>query len=274
MEFGKMQALGNDYIIVNAMVNRVSEPEKLAREMCARHFGIGADGLLLVKKSEKADYRMEIYNADGSRAQMCGNGIRCFAKFLYNRALTSRTELDIETDAGIKTVWFAEENLVSVDLGSPVLEPQKIPIRSEKQLVLKEAIDIWGRTFYMTGVSMGNPHVVVHLEDIEHLQIEKYGLGFEYHLRFPERTNVEFVKVLRSDLIEMRVWERGVGETYACGTGAGAACVAGVLCGLTDEVVEVKLKRGNLYVRWDREMNHVILTGEAVPVFDGTYKEY
>lgn len=269
MNFTKMHALGNDYIVINT-INKENMSNSI-KELCDRHFGIGADGVLLVKKSEKADFKMEIYNADGSRAQMCGNGIRCFAKYVYDKRMTGKTELLIETDAGVRKVWFAQENLVSVDMGAPGLSARSIPVRSEKNLILKEPIDIRGRTFYMTCVSMGNPHAVVFLEDIEHLPIEKYGLGFEYHPCFPERTNVEFVKIVDRRNVEMRVWERGVGETHACGTGASAVLVAGVLCDLTDAGITVKLKRGNLFVRWDRKANRVILTGEAIRVFDGTY---
>lgn len=271
MDFVKMHALGNDYVIVQ-MLNK-SEKILPIKEICDRHTGVGADGVLLVKQSEIADYKMEIYNADGSRAGMCGNGIRCFAKFLYDSCLTEKTEFLIETDTGVKHVWFAEENLVSVDMGSPILEPKRIPICSDKNMIVKEPIDIKGRTFFMTGVSMGNPHAVVFEGELEHLPLEMYGIGFEYHPCFPERVNVEFAKVLDRKNVEMRVWERGVGETYACGTGACAVLVAGVLSDLTDGEVNVKLKRGNLYVRWDRKMNRVILTGEACRVFDGTYKE-
>lgn len=271
MNFTKMHSLGNDYIIINNMNEEITDfPMK---SLCDRHFGIGADGVLLVKHSDSADFKMEIYNADGSRAQMCGNGIRCFAKYVYDKRMTGKTELMIETDTGVKKVWFAQENFVSVDMGTPGLSVRSLPVKSEKNILVKEQIDIRDKTFYMTCVSMGNPHAVVFLEEIEDLPIEKYGIGFEYHPCFPQRVNVEFVKVLDREYIEMRVWERGVGETFACGTGASAALVAGVLCDLTDEEVTVKLKRGNLYVRWDRSVNRVILTGAVEQVFDGTYKE-
>lgn len=273
MKFTKMHALGNDYVVINTFIETIDDIVTFVRKVCDRHFGIGADGVLLVKASDVAEFKMEIYNADGSRAQMCGNGIRCFAKYVYDYNLTTKETFEIETDAGIREVKLHIKNdkirEVTVDMGAPILEPQLIPVIWEKDIVVNEPILVKGKEYQMTCVSMGNPHAVIWVNDVENFPIEVTGMAMEYHARFPERVNTEFVQIINHKTVKMRVWERGVGETLACGTGASAVCVAGVLCGLTDEEVTVKLKRGNLHVRWDRNSNRVMLTGEAVKVFDG-----
>ncbi len=273
MKFTKMHALGNDYVVINTFEEKIDEIVTFVRKVCDRHFGVGADGVLLVKASDIADFKMEIYNADGSRAQMCGNGIRCFAKYVYENGLTIKTNFYIETDAGIREVKLHIKNdmikEVSVDMGAPILESQKIPVTIEKEIVVNESIIVKGKEYQMTCVSMGNPHAIIWVNDVDNFPIDVVGMAMEYHPRFPERVNTEFVEIVNQKTVKMRVWERGVGETLACGTGASAVCVAGVLCGLTDEEVTVKLKRGNLHVKWEKEANRVILTGEAVKVFDG-----
>lgn len=273
MNFTKMHALGNDYVVVNGIQEQIKDTRAFAKTVCDRHFGIGADGVLIVKPSENADLKMEIYNMDGSRAQMCGNGIRCFAKYVYEYGLTDKVNMEIETDAGIRAVQLQLESnkvfSVSVDMGEPELDAHSIPVAVEKDIVINEPINIKGKEYYMTAVSMGNPHAVIFVNDVHNFPVEVIGSAMEFHPQFPERVNTEFVKVINHKIVEMRVWERGVGETLACGTGACAVCVAGVLSGLTDEAVTVKLKRGNLYVKWDRSVNRVFLTGEAVHVFDG-----
>lgn len=273
MNFTKMHALGNDYVVVNGIQEQIKDTRAFAKTVCDRHFGIGADGVLIVKPSENADLKMEIYNMDGSRAQMCGNGIRCFAKYVYEYGLTDKVNMQIETDAGIKEVQLQIESnkvfSVSVDMGEPELDAHSIPVAAEKDIVINEPINIKGKEYYMTAVSMGNPHAVIFVNDVHNFPVEVIGSAMEFHPKFPERINTEFVRVVNNKTVEMRVWERGVGETLACGTGACAVCVAGVLSGLTDEDVTVKLRRGNLYVKWDRSANRVFLTGEAVRVFDG-----
>lgn len=273
MRFTKMQAIGNDYIVINNLKECLLEPEKFARKYCDRYMGIGADGVLLVKPSQIADFKMEIYNADGSRPQMCGNGIRCFSKYVYDNHLTEKRKLQVETDAGIREVELriggGHVTEVSVDMGTPRLNAHSIPIECEKDLVLNEPILVRGREYKMTGVSMGNPHAVIFVNDVERFPVEEVGPYFEYHPRFPERINIEFVQVLGKRNVKMRVWERGVGETLACGTGASAVCVAGVLCGLTEEEITVSLKRGKLQISWKRRENRVILTGGATAIFEG-----
>lgn len=273
MKFTKMQAIGNDYIIINNLKECLLEPERFARKYCDRYMGIGADGVLLVKPSQTADFKMEIYNADGSRPQMCGNGIRCFSKYVYDNHLTEKTKFQVETDAGIRTVELrplsGQETEICVDMGTPRLNAHSIPIDCEKDLVLNESILVRGREYKMTGVSMGNPHAVIFVNDVERFPVEEIGPYFEYHPRFPERINIEFVQVLGRGNVKMRVWERGVGETLACGTGACAVCVAGVLCGVTEERISIDLKRGKLYVWWNRRENRVMLTGRAAAIFEG-----
>ena len=277
MRFTKMQGLGNDYVYVNCFEEKVARPSETAVRVSDRHFGIGADGLILIKPSEKADFEMEMYNADGSRGEMCGNGIRCVAKYVYDYGLTDQTHISIETLGGIKYLDLIVEEgrvrLVKVDMGSPVLEAEQIPIIGLGNRVLDEPIRVDDMEYRITGVSMGNPHGVVFLEDVKNLEIEKIGPLFEHHECFPNRVNTEFAHVLDRQTAEMRVWERGSGETLACGTGACAVAVACVLNGYTEEEVTVKLLGGELQIRWDREKDRVYMTGPAEVVFDGEWPE-
>lgn len=273
MEFTKMHGLGNDYIYVNCFKENIDFPSEFARKMSDRHFGIGSDGLILIKPSDRADFKMEMYNADGSAGKMCGNGIRCVGKYVYEYGLTAKTWLSIETGAGIRTLSLCVRNrkveAVCVDMGAPRYNAHSIPILSEKDMVIDEPITVKGREYRMTGISMGNPHAVVYVEDVWNFPVHEAGPGFEFHPRFPDRMNTEFCRIKDRAHIDMRIWERGSGETYACGTGACAAVVASVLNGLTDEEVTVKLLGGELNIRWDRSVNHVFMTGPAVRVFDG-----
>ena len=277
MRFTKMQGLGNDYVYVNCFEEKVARPSETAVRVSDRHFGIGADGLILIKPSEKADFEMEMYNADGSRGEMCGNGIRCVAKYVYDYGLTDQTHISIETLGGIKYLDLIVEEgrvrQVKVDMGSPVLEAEQIPIIGLGNRVLDEPIRVDDMEYRITGVSMGNPHGVVFLKDVKNLEIEKIGPLFEHHECFPNRVNTEFAHVLDRQTAEMRVWERGSGETLACGTGACAVAVACVLNGYTEEEVTVKLLGGELQIRWDREKDRVYMTGPAEVVFDGEWPE-
>lgn len=273
MYFTKMHGLGNDYVYVNCFAEYIREPERLARAFSDRHFGIGSDGLILIGPSAKADFRMEIYNADGSRAEMCGNGIRCLAKYVYERGMTRKQELQVETASGIRRLWLqVSQNAVeqvTVDMGYPILQADKIPIISEHSRVIQEKITIHQTEYKITGVSMGNPHAVVYVKRVKGIDLNRMGPEFEYHGRFPKRINVEFVEVVSRQSIRVRVWERGAGETLACGTGACAAVVASVLNDLTERQVSVQLEGGELTVLWDRDDGKVYMTGPAVTVYDG-----
>ena len=277
MEFTKMQGLGNDYVYVNCFKEKIENPSEMAVKVSDRHFGIGSDGLILIKPSEVADFEMEMYNADGSRGEMCGNGIRCVAKYVYDYGLTDKTSISVETLGGIKyldlTVEHGKVTLVKVDMGTPILKPELIPIVAKGETVIDEPIMVGGKEYHMTGVSMGNPHDVVFMDDIKNLEIEKIGPLFENHERFPNRINTEFVNVIDRHTAQMRVWERGSGETLACGTGACAVAVACILNGLTENTVTVKLLGGDLRIEWNREKNTVYMTGPAEVSFDGVWKE-
>lgn len=273
MEFTKMHGLGNDYVYVNCFRETIDFPSEFAKKISDRHFGIGADGLVLIGPSQTADFKMEMYNADGSAAKMCGNGIRCVGKYVYDYGLTGKTEITVETGSGVKSLCLYIRNkmveAVCVDMGTPRYNAHSIPILSEKDMVIQEPIEILGKEYRMTGISMGNPHAVIYVKDVWNFPVTEAGPAFEMHPRFPERINTEFCKVRDRGNIDMRVWERGSGETYACGTGACAALVSSVLNDLTDEEVTVTLLGGELNVRWDRSVNHVYMTGPAVRVFDG-----
>lgn len=273
MIFTKMHGLGNDYVCINCFRERVEDPPGFARTLCDRHYGIGADGLILICPSKVSDFKMEIYNSDGSVAGMCGNGIRCLGKYVYDYGLTGKETLSIETKSGIRNMHLQIRDGKAcgamVDMGVPRLNAHSIPILSEKDLVINDPIEVQKKNYRMTGISMGNPHAVIFLEEINGISLEETGRELEFHPRFPERANIEFCHVTARDRMEIRVWERGVGETLACGTGACAAVVASVLNDLTDEEVIVKLLGGELSVRWDRKVNHVFLEGPAVKVFDG-----
>lgn len=277
MKFTKMQGIGNDYVYVNCLQETIENPSELAKKISDRHYGVGSDGLIMINPSDKADFEMEMYNADGSRGEMCGNGIRCVAKYVYDYGLTDKTSISVETLAGIKYLDLTVEDgkvvLVKVDMGKPMLRPEEVPVVSEKEEVIDEPITVDGQEYRMTCVSMGNPHAVVFIDqDVKEFPLETVGVKFENHERFPKRVNTEFVNVLDRHTAQMRVWERGSGETLACGTGACAVAVACALNGLTEDEVTVKLLGGDLQIKWDREKNTVYMTGPAEVVFDGEWK--
>lgn len=273
MRFTKMEGIGNDYVYINCFTETVENPESLAVAMSDRHFGIGGDGIILIKPSDKADFTMDMYNADGSRSEMCGNGIRCVGKYVYDYGLTDKTSIAIETLAGIKYLDLTVENgkvsMVTVDMGAPVLEAALVPVKSENEQVIDEKITVAGTDYYMTCVSVGNPHAVMFVEDTDTFPLETIGPLFEHHERFPNRVNAEFVQVLDRKTVKMRVWERGTGETLACGTGSCATAVACILNHKTDDEVTVKLLGGDLIIRYDRQNNKIYMTGPANVVFDG-----
>ena len=273
MKFTKMHGIGNDYVYVNCFTETVEDPEKVAKFVSDRHFGIGSDGLILIRPSETADFEMDMYNSDGSRGAMCGNGIRCVAKYVYDYGLTDKTSIRVSTRSGIKqlelTVEDGKVSQVKVDMGAPILEAARIPVRTEQEQVVSQPITVQEREFEMTCVSMGNPHCVVPVEDVDGLDLEKIGPCFEHHSCFPDRVNTEFIRVIDRNTVQMRVWERGAGETWACGTGACAVAVACILNGWTEEEVLVKLRGGDLKIHWDKKKNTVFMTGPATVVFDG-----
>ncbi len=273
MKFTKMHGCGNDYVYVNLFEEKLDNPAEVSIKVSDRHFGIGSDGLITIGPSEKADFRMHIYNADGSEAEMCGNGIRCVAKYVYDHKLTDKTEITVETGAGVLTLILYPENgkvqQVRVDMGEPILTPADIPVVSEKDQVIDEPIEVGGKTWNMTCVSMGNPHAVVFVDDTANFPLETYGPLFENHERFPKRTNTEFVQVISHTEANMRVWERGSAETWACGTGTCACVMACILNGKTEDKVLVHLRGGDLTIEYDRTSNHVFMTGPATEVFSG-----
>ena len=274
MKFTKMHGIGNDYVYVNCFEETVENPREVAKFVSDRHFGIGSDGLILIKPSKVADCYMDMYNADGSNSAMCGNGIRCVAKYIYDYGITDKTEVDVETAAGIKhivlTIKDGKVEKARVDMGEPILKPELVPVVGEGEMLVNEPILVDGEEYHMTCVSMGNPHAVVFLEeDVKTLEIEKIGPKFENHERFPERVNTEFMYVIDRNTMNLRVWERGSGETWACGTGTCASVVAAVLNGHTERNVLVHLLGGDLEILWDEKDNHVYMTGPATTVFDG-----
>ena len=277
MKFTKMHGCGNDYVYVNCFEETVEDPSQVARFVSDRHFGIGSDGLILICPSEVADFRMRMFNADGSEGEMCGNGIRCVAKYVYDYGLTDKTSIRVQTGGGIKelelTVKDGRVALVKVNMGAPILEPARIPIDLESDRVVDQPIEVDGKTVSITGVSMGNPHAVVFVEDTKSLDLEKIGPSYEHHPLFPARINTEFVQVLNRHEINMRVWERGSGETLACGTGTCASAVACVLNGKTKEHLTVHLLGGDLEIFYDRENDTVWMTGPASVVYDGELSE-
>ena len=278
MRFAKMQGTGNDYIYVNCLEEVVNEPDILARRLSYRHFGVGADGLVLIRPSGRADFAMEMYNADGSRGEMCGNGIRCLGKYVYDRGLTDKRELDIQTGSGTRHLRLfpgegdgagGEIRMVEVNMGKPVLEADQVPAISEHTCMVHEPVRVGGVEYPMTAVSMGNPHAVIFTGHVRGIDLQRLGPSIEYHGRFPRRVNVEFAQVEDRRTARVRVWERGSGETLSCGTGACAVLVAGVLNDLTDRQVTVKLIGGDLLAEWREETGEILLTGPAVHVFDG-----
>lgn len=283
MKFTKMHGCGNDYVYVNGFEEKVENKSEVAIKVSDRHFGIGGDGAIFINPSENADFEMEMYNADGTRAEMCGNGIRCVAKYVYDKGFTDKTNLSIESHGKIKQIDLTVENgkvsMVKVNMGAPELRAAYIPVDVSKlqrkdtvttgDTVMNQPITVGGKEYHMTAVSMGNPHAVMFVEDVAHFELEKIGPLFEKHTCFPKRVNAEFVKVIDRKNVEMRVWERGTGETLACGTGCCAAVVACILNGLTDSEVTVKLLGGSLTIQWDTEQNLVYMTGPATTVFEG-----
>ena len=273
MKFTKMHGIGNDYVYVNCFEESVKNPAEVSKFVSDRHFRIGSDGLILISPSAIADFRMNIYNADGSQAEMCGNGIRCVAKYVYDYGLTDKTEISVETLAGIKYLRLQVENgkvaSVEVNMGAPILEPKEIPVAVEESPVVNVPVEVKGKIYHMTCVSMGNPHAIIFMNNVKDLDIAAIGPYFENHTVFPKRTNTEFVEVLDRNTVNMRVWERGSDETLACGTGACATTVACILNDKTENEVTVHLLGGDLKIRWDREANQVYMTGPATVVFDG-----
>ena len=275
MKFTKMQGIGNDYVYVNCFEETVKDPAAVARYVSDRHFGIGSDGLILIKPSDIADCEMDMYNLDGSQGAMCGNGIRCVAKYVYDYGIVKKENISVSTKSGIKyldlTVRDGKVALVRVNMGSPVLTASQIPVVSSTEEMINAPLKVNGEIYYITAVSMGNPHAIVYMTDVDHLDIGEIGPYFENHMAFPDRVNTEFVEVLDDHTLKMRVWERGSGETLACGTGACAVAVASILNGHVDgeKPVTVKLLGGELEIFWDRQENLVYMTGPAATVFDG-----
>jgi len=275
MEFTKMQGAGNDYIYINCLKETVQNPCAAAVKVSDRHFGIGSDGLVLIEPSSVADFKMDIYNSDGSQAKMCGNATRCVAKYVYDNHLTRKQEISLETLSGIKTIKMFIENgkvkSAAVNMGAPVTEPEKIPVKLSGDIVLSRKIEAGGKEYAVTCVSMGNPHCVVFIDDTQSLEIDKIGPLFEKNQLFPDRINTEFIQLIDANTFKMRVWERGAGETLACGTGACAAAVAAILngCCKKDEDISVILLGGVLTIRWDSKSNDVYMTGPAETVCTG-----
>ena len=295
MKFTKMHGIGNDYVYINAIENEVEDPSSLAKLVSDRHFGIGSDGLILIKASDRADFMMDMYNADGSRGKMCGNGIRCVGKYVYDHGLTSKKIVTVETLSGIKILNLAVKPVdevegykevsnkgmvvshVTVNMGSPIFEPDEIPIKltgaykpeNSHGAMVNIPIMIDDTFYYGTPVSMGNPHVIVYVDDTDSVRIEEIGPKFEKHEMFPEQVNTEFVQVVDRGHLKMRVWERGSGETLACGTGACATVVASIVNEKTEDEVTVSLLGGDLKIRWDQDQNNVFMTGPATTVFEG-----
>lgn len=275
IKFTKMHGCGNDYVYINGFEQRIPAEEKpdFVRFVSDRHFGVGGDGAVFINPSGEADFEMEMYNADGSRAEMCGNGIRCVAKYVYEKGMTDRKQFSIVSAGKVKYMDLTVENgcvkAVRVDMGEPCLDPERIPVRATGEQAVDEPILVQGELYRMTCVSMGNPHAVVFWQDVDSLPIETIGPHFENHERFPRRTNTEFVQVLDREHVKMRVWERGTGETLACGTGCCAAAVACVLTGKTERRLEVRVPGGALLIEWDEATGHVFMTGPAAFVFEG-----
>lgn len=273
LKFTKMHGAGNDYIYMNGFTQNIENPSELAIKLSDRHFGIGSDGLVLILPSEVADIRMQMFNSDGSEAEMCGNASRCVGKYAFDNGLTEKTRISLETKAGIKYISLLEGDAntrkVTVDMGEPILEAAEIPVVAPQSPVLDLPLTIDGKEWKMTCVSMGNPHAVTFTTGIKDLNLPEIGPKFETNAVFPRKTNTEFIEVVDRKTLNMRVWERGAGETLACGTGACASAVAAVLKGLTDREVTIHLLGGDLHIEWRESDNHVYMTGEAVTVFSG-----
>lgn len=273
MKFTKMQGCGNDYVYVNCFGEKVSDRPALARLVSNRNFGIGSDGLICICPSDIADFKMDMYNLDGSSSPMCGNGIRCVGKYVFEKGLTDKTKISVESGDSIKTLELKVEDgkvsAVRVDMGSPELRPQFIPIAEHGRNFISRSVIVGDEEYFVTAVSVGNPHAVVFVKDVDALDLKTLGPKFENHPLFPERVNTEFVQVIDKNTLKMRVWERGSGETLACGTGATASLVASALNGHTGNSATIRLLGGELFIEWDRESNKLYMTGPAVMVFDG-----
>ena len=277
IKFTKMHGLGNDYVYINCIngcnEKIVKNPSAVARYISDRHFGVGSDGIVLIMPSSMADFRMRMFNSDGSEAEMCGNAIRCVGKYLYDNGLTDKTVVSIETLAGIKVLDMVVENkkvvLVTVDMGEPILLPRDIPINSEKSKFISEPVEIDGKNYKVTGVSVGNPHAITYVDDVDNFPLEVVGPKMETYKLYPRKINSEFVQVIDRQTLKMRVWERGAGETMACGTGASAVLVATVLNNLSERKATVKLLGGDLLIEWKEKDNHIYMTGPATIVFEG-----
>ena len=277
IKFTKMHGLGNDYVYIDAINQKIENESSLAKFVSNRHFGIGSDGLILICKSEIADFKMRMFNSDGSEAEMCGNGIRCVGKFVYDKGLTNKTTVKIETLAGIKTLILNTKDgkvgTARVDMGEPILEAEKIPVISTEKPVKNLELEAENKKFKFTCVSLGNPHAITIVENTKEFDVEKYGKVLEIDKAFPKKANIEFAQIIDRQNINMRVWERGAGETLACGTGACATAVACNLNGLTDRKVNIELLGGTLNIEWNETDDHVYMTGPAVTVFDGELYE-
>lgn len=275
MKFTKMQGCGNDYVYINGFTEKIGDKPAFVRAVSDRHFGVGGDGAIFINPSEEADFEMEMYNADGTRAEMCGNGIRCVAKYVYDKGLTDREQISIASFGNVKYVeLYVDDGLVrsvKVNMGAPELDAKKVPVKSAMERSVDEPITVNGKEYRMTCVSMGNPHAVVFMENIAKLDIASIGPLFENHEVFPNRTNTEFVEVVDRTHVNMRVWERGTGETLACGTGCCATVAACVLNGLTEDEVTVRVLGGEIDIRWDRDKNLIYMTGPAETVFEGEF---
>lgn len=273
-KFTKMQGAGNDYIYVNCFEEKIENINTVAKMVSDRHFGIGSDGLVLICPSDVADFRMDMYNSDGTQAEMCGNATRCIGKYVHDKGLTDKTTVTLETLAGIKILNLnldenGEVDTVCVNMGSPELVPANIPIDSKLNRFVQESVIVDGGEYKVTGVSMGNPHAVTYVDSVDDIDIEKIGPKFETHTLFPRKINTEFAQIVDRNTIKMRVWERGTGETLACGTGACATLVAANLSDLVDDEADLVLLGGTLHIKWDKEDNNVYMTGPAKFVFDG-----
>lgn len=276
IKFTKMHGTGNDYIYIDDRKDSIKNPSKLAIEMSNRNLGVGSDGLILILRSKEADFKMRMFNSDGSEAEMCGNGIRCFAKYVYDHKLTEKKEITIETGGGIKDLKLRLKNglvdSVTVNMGEPILQRERIPMLGEPGMVINENLHLPdGIDFTITSVSMGNPHVVIFVEDVENFPVSKYGPIIENSDQFPQKTNVEFVQIISPTEVIQRTWERGSGETLSCGTGASAVTVAGVLTKATERKITIHLRGGELKTEWDENDNHVYMSGPAVEVFKGEW---
>lgn len=277
MRFTKMQGAGNDYIYLNGFDALPADLGGLARQMSDRHFGIGSDGLVIIMPSDSCDFRMRMFNSDGSEAEMCGNASRCVGKYVYDKGLTTKKELTLETLAGVKHLTLHTQvntvERVTVDMGEPILSAPDIPVNLSESPVIAHPLEVEGQTFAITCVSMGNPHAVIFLDGMDRYDLHHIGSLIEHHELFPRRTNVEFVEVLSPQDLRMRVWERGAGETLACGTGACATLVAAVLNGRSDRRATLHLLGGDLSIEWREQNNRIYMTGGAVTVFEGEWPD-